>query len=74
MNNFFLCIKGKALCKRPFALHHQKPEKYKQNVDVSPLKKFLRMPIERELGAILMKVCRSLLYAILLNGASASCG
>jgi len=26
----------KALCERPFALHRQKPEKYKQNVDFSP--------------------------------------
>jgi len=27
---------------------------------------------EREIGAIIKKVCRSLLYAILLNGSSAS--
>jgi len=64
----------KGLCKRSFVLHRQQPEKYKQNVDVSPLEKLLRMPIERELGAILMKDCRSLLYTILLNGASASWG
>jgi len=78
-SNFFLCRKGKALCKRPFALYRQQPEKYKQNVDVFPLEKLLRTPMERGLGAIesglgaiLMKVCRSLLYAILPNGASAS--
>jgi len=69
-----LCTKGKALCERPFALHCQQPEKDKQNVDVAPLEKFLRMPIERGLGAILTKVCRSLLCAIMLNGASASLG
>jgi len=64
---------GKALCERPFVLHRQQPEKYKQNVDVAPsLEKFLRTPIERGLGAILGKVCRLLLYAMLLNGASAS--
>jgi len=34
-SNFFLCRKGKALCKRSFALHRQQSEKYKQNVDVS---------------------------------------
>jgi len=27
---------GKALCECPFALHLQQPEKYKQNIDVSP--------------------------------------
>jgi len=63
---------GKALCERPFALHRQQPENYKQNVDVAPLEKFLRTPMERELGAILTKVCRLRLYAVLLNGASAS--
>jgi len=35
-NNLFLCRMGQALCERPFALHRQKPEKYKQNVDVAP--------------------------------------
>jgi len=35
-SNFFLCRMGKALCERPFALHHLKPEKHKQNVDVVP--------------------------------------
>jgi len=35
-SKLFLCRMGKALCERPFALHHQKPGKYKQNVDVSP--------------------------------------
>jgi len=30
-SNFVLCRKGKALCERPFTLHHQQPEKYKQN-------------------------------------------
>jgi len=34
-SNFFLCRKGKALCKRPFEWHRQQPEKYKQNFDVS---------------------------------------
>jgi len=63
---------GKALCERPFALHRQQHEKYKQNVNVPPLEKFMRTPMERGLGAILTKVCRSLLYAIVLNGASAS--
>jgi len=63
---------GKTLCDCPFALHRQQPEKDKQNIDVSPLEKFLRMPMERGLGAILTKVCQLQLYAILLNGASAS--
>jgi len=63
---------GKALCERPFALHRQQPEKYKQNVDVAPLEKFMSTPVERGLASILTKVCRLLLYAILLNGASAS--
>jgi len=72
-SNFFFCRKRKALCERSFALHGQQPEKYKQNVEVAtPRKKFLRMPMERGLGAILTKVCRSLLYAVLLIGASAS--
>jgi len=31
---------GKALCERAFALHCQKPEKYKQNVDLAPTGKF----------------------------------
>jgi len=39
-----------------------------------PLEKFLLTTIERGLGAILTKDCRSLLYAVLLNGASASVG
>jgi len=35
-------------CVRPFALHRQQPETYKQNVDDSlPLEKFLRTPITR---------------------------
>jgi len=42
--------KGKALCKRPFALHRYQPEKYKQNIDVAPLEKLLWMPIDRVLG------------------------
>jgi len=66
-SNFFLRRMGKALCECPFALHRQQPEKYKQNIDVSPLEKFLQMPMETGLGAILTKVCR-----LLLNGASAS--
>jgi len=49
-SNFFLHRMGKALCECPFALHRQQPEKYKQNIDVSPLEKFLRMPMERGLG------------------------
>jgi len=53
-------------------LHRQQPEKYEQNINVARLEKFLRMPMERGLGAILTKVCRLLLYAILPNGASAS--
>jgi len=31
---------GKALCECPFALHRKQPEKYKQNIDVSPWKNF----------------------------------
>jgi len=31
---------GKALCECPFTLHRQQPEKYKQNIDVSPHGKF----------------------------------
>jgi len=70
---------GKALCGRPFALHRQKPEKHKQNVNVvPPLEKFLRTPMERGLEAlsigVLTKVFRSLLSAIRLNRASASWG
>jgi len=68
-SNFFLHRMGKALCECPFALQRQKPEKYKQNIDVSPLERFLRMPVERGLGAILTKVCQ-----LLLNGASTSWG
>jgi len=35
-------------CVRPFALHRQQPETYKQNfVDSLPLEKFLRTPITR---------------------------
>jgi len=74
-SNFFLCRNGKALCKRPFALHCQQPIKDKQTVDVAPpLKKFLQTTMEREIGAILTKVFRSLLHTILLNGAWASWG
>ena len=50
-----MCRKG---CERPFALHRQQPKKYKQNVDVDRLEKFLRTTMERRLGAILTKVCR----------------
>jgi len=40
-SNVFLHRMGKALCARPFVLHLQKPEKYKQNVDVAtPWKNF----------------------------------
>jgi len=35
-SNFFLCRKGTV-----FALHRQQPEKYKQNVDVSPPRKII---------------------------------
>jgi len=33
-SNSVSCRKGKALCKRPFVLHRQQPEKYKENVDI----------------------------------------
>jgi len=39
-SNFFLHRMGKALCERLFALYRQQPGKYKQNVDVAPLKNF----------------------------------
>ena len=39
-SNFFLCRKGKALCKRPFTLLRQQPEQY--NSDVAPWKNFCR--------------------------------
>jgi len=40
------CVKGKAFCECPFALHRQQPEKDKQNVDVAlPLEKILRTPM-----------------------------
>jgi len=54
-SKFFLRNNGKALCERPFALHRQQTEKYKQNVDVSPWKNFCGRP---------WKICRSLLYVI----------
>jgi len=39
--------KDKAFCERPFALHHQQPEKDKQNFDVAPpLEKFSRTPMD----------------------------
>jgi len=50
-SNFVLCRKGKALCERPFTLNRHQPEKYKQNIDVAPMDKFLRTPIERGLGS-----------------------
>jgi len=62
---------GKALCECPFALHLQQPEKYKQNIDVSPPGQISADANGQGLGAILTKVCRVLLYAMLLNGASA---
>jgi len=42
---FFVVQKGEAFCVRPFALHRQKPEKDKQNVDSAPLENFLRTPM-----------------------------
>jgi len=44
---------GKALCEHPYALHRQQSEKYKQNVDVAPLEKFMPTPMESGLGSIL---------------------
>jgi len=55
-----------SLCELPFTLHRQQPEKYKQNFDFASHGKGFWF--------ILTKVCRSLLCAILLNGASASSG
>jgi len=37
MEQFLLHIMSKALCERPFALHRQQPENYKQNVDIAPI-------------------------------------
>jgi len=54
-----------------FTLHRQQREKYKQILTLSPMENFLQIPMERGLGAILTKICRSLLCAILLNWASA---
>jgi len=39
--------KGKAFCERPFALHHQQPEKDKQNFDAALYEKFLRTPLDQ---------------------------
>jgi len=61
-----------ALCQRPFTLHRQQPEKYKQNFDVASHGKISAEDHGKGFGAILTKVFRSLLYAILLNGSSAS--
>jgi len=61
-----------ALCERPFAMNHQQPEKSKQNFDVAPHEKISPDAHGKGFGAIVTKVCRSLLCAILLNGASAS--
>jgi len=64
---------GKALCERPFALHREQPEKYKQNVDVSPPSGKISADTN-ETGAWghSNEVCQLLLYAILQNGVSAS--
>ena len=56
-SNFFLRRKGKALCERPFALHRQQPEKYKENVDVSLPGKISAGAHGKGAGAILTKVC-----------------
>ena len=53
-SNFFLRRMGKALCERQFALHRQQPEKYKQNVDVSPHGK-IWTPMEKGLGPFYRK-------------------
>jgi len=36
---FFVVLRGKAFCERPFALHRQQPEHDKQNVDNAPPRK-----------------------------------
>jgi len=63
-----------ALCERPFTLHRQQPEKYKQNFDVATHGIISADAHGKGFEAILTKVCRSLLRAILLYGASASSG
>ena len=54
---FHFGVERVKLCDCPFALHCQQPEKDKQNVDVAPLEKFMRTPMERGFGAIVTKVC-----------------
>jgi len=39
------CRTGTEFCERTLALYRQQPEKEKQNVDFSPLEKFLRTPL-----------------------------
>jgi len=39
------CCKDKAFFESPFALHRQLHEKDRQNIDVTPLEEFLRMPM-----------------------------
>jgi len=56
-----------ALCERQFTLHRQQPEKYKQNIDVSPHEKIPPDAHEKRFGTIVTKVCRSLLYASALR-------
>jgi len=53
-----------ALCERPFTLHRQQPEKYKQNFDVAPHEKISPYAHGKGFGVIVTKICRSLLYAI----------
>jgi len=65
---------SKRFCERPFTLHRQQLEKYKQHFDVAPHGKISADAHGNGFGAILTKVCQSLLCAILLYGASASSG
>jgi len=63
-----------ALCERPYTLHRQQPENYKQNFDFASHGKVSADAHGKGFWVILTKVCRSLLCTILLNGASASSG
>jgi len=65
--NFFWCSKGIALCKRPFALNRQQPKKLQAKCRRLPPGNVSADDYRTGVGAILMKVFRSLLYAVLRN-------
>jgi len=51
--------KSETFCVCPFALHRQQPEKDKQNVDFSPLEKFLRTPMVTGASNVRLRASRA---------------